>query len=137
MFCREAVAALRQENGANPEYPRILFFHLGSPKEGNQFLEAEWAEARAVSDPEAGFYDAFSFGRGRIGQIIGFAALRSGFQAWRKGHRLGKPVGDTRRMSGVVAIRDRQLIWRHEYRHGGDHPDFANIPAELERADPR
>lgn len=133
MFCREAVAELRRTSEADPEYPRVLLFHLGTPEEGDAFLGAAWPGARAVSDPDAEVYEAFSIGRGRIGQLLGPSVILRGLRALLGGHGVGKPVGDPLRMSGAVAIRDRSPIWSHTARHVGDHPDWAAIPAALPR----
>jgi len=31
-------------------------------------------------------------------------------------------------MRGVFLVRGDAILWRHEFRHAGDEPDFANLP---------
>ena len=46
----------------------------------------------------------------------------------KKGHGIGKPVGDPWIMPGLFLTRaDGQILWRHRFEHAGDHPDFANL----------
>jgi hypothetical protein len=30
-------------------------------------------------------------------------------------------------MPGVFLVEDGRVVWQHDYRHAGDHPDFAAI----------
>ena len=126
MFCRETVQDVR---GASEErtFPPVLFFFQGSVEEGASFFERYWPEARAVSDPEKFFYGAFGIGRGRIGQLLGPRVIAAGFRAAFKGNWIGRPVGDPRVMPGLLLVENDRIVWRHDFEHAGDHPDFRGL----------
>jgi hypothetical protein len=127
-FCRETVADLRAA-AADPAYPPVLFFFQGSPTEGRAFLRRYWPEARAVADPDLAFYEAFGVDRGSLLQMFGPGVLAAGFRARRKGHGNGERSGDIYRMPGAFLVRGDEVLWRHEYKHAGDRPDFGAIAA--------
>jgi len=123
VFCRETVQDVRGAS-EDPTFPSVLFFFQGSPEEGAAFFERFWPEARAVSDPEKLFYDAFGIGRGRLGQLLGPRVIAAGLRAAFKGNWIGRPVGDPRVMPGVLLVENDCVIWHHDFEHAGDHPDF-------------
>jgi hypothetical protein len=128
IFCRETIAELRDASRARG-YPRVIFFFQGTPTEGRAFLRRDWPEARAVADVEHFFYEAFGVGRGSLLQLFGPGVLAAGLRARRKGFENGERSGDIFRMPGAFLVKDGAVLWRHRYRHAGDRPDFANIPA--------
>jgi hypothetical protein len=123
VFCRETVEDVRGASG-DPRYPAVLFFFQGSPEEGVAFFDRFWPEARAVSDAERFFYGAFGIGRGRLGQLLGPRAIAAGVRAAFKGNWIGRPVGDPRVMPGLLLAENDHIVWRHDFAHAGDHPDF-------------
>lgn len=127
-FCRETIADLRGVAEA-PRYPPVIFFFQGTPTEGRAFLRRYWPEARAIADPELVFYEAFGVDRGSLLQMFGPGVLAAGLRARRKGFENGERSGDIYRMPGAFLVKDGTVLWRHLYRHAGDHPDFASIPA--------
>ena len=131
-FCRETVADLREAASA-PGFPPVLFFFQGVPIEGRAFLRRYWPGARAVSDPELFFYEAFGLQRGSLLQLFGPAVFRAGRRARGKGHENGSRSGDIFRMPGAFLVERERVVWQHQYRHAGDHPDFRSLtaPAEL------
>jgi hypothetical protein len=38
-------------------------------------------------------------------------------------------------MPGLFLVKDDTILWRHRFRHAGDHPDFARIPNLLRTGD--
>jgi hypothetical protein len=126
-FCRETVAELR-EAASQPGYPPVLFFFQGSATEGRAFLRRYWPEARAVADPELYFYGAFGVNRGSLFQMYGPGVFLAGLRSRQKGHENGPRSGDIHRMPGAFLVRGDRVLWRHAYRHAGDHPDFRHIP---------
>ncbi len=130
IFCKEAVADLREAAEAAPAYPEILFFTQGSPRESRAFLR-EWPGARAVSDPELAFYEAFGIRRASLLEALGPAVFKARFRARAKGHANGPPDGDIWRMPGCLLVEDDRIVWRFEAEHAADHPDFTTIPALL------
>jgi AhpC/TSA antioxidant enzyme len=127
-FCRETIADLR-EASEDPEYPPVLFFFQGTATEGRAFLRRYWPGARAIADPELSFYEAFGVERGSLLQMFGPGVLSAGLRARRKGHGNGERSGDIYRMPGAFLVRGDEVLWRHQYRHAGDHPDFRALPA--------
>ncbi len=128
IFCKEAVADLRAAAEAAPSYPDILFFTQGTPRESRAFLRV-WPGARAVSDPEMAFYEAFGIRRASFLEALGPKVLRARSRAAAKGHRNGTRNGDIWRMPGCLLVRGQQVFWRFEPVHAAEHPDFTTIPA--------
>ena len=54
-------------------------------------------------------------------------------RAASKGHVLGKIVGDPLQMPGFFWVRGRDILWQHDFKHAGDHPDLAALPGLLEK----
>lgn len=105
-------------------------------EDGRHFFDHSWPEARAVADPDCVFYEAFGIQRGGMKELFSPGVLVCGLRAGRKGHRMGAPAGDTRMMPGLFLAAGDQILWRHEYKHAGDHPDFAalaRLPAAAKR----
>ena len=133
-FCRETISDLRAASEDVPDYPRVLFFFQGTSREGRAFLRHYWPEARAVSDPELEFYDAFGVTRGSFLQMLGPRVLLASRRASAKGHQNGERSGDIWRLPGLFVVAGDRILWRHEFRHAADHPDFAAIPTRLQPA---
>ena len=55
----------------------------------------------------------------------------AGARATLKGHVAGKAAGDPWTMPGLFVVQGDRVLWRHAYRHAGDHPNFARIPDRL------
>jgi len=128
IFCRETVSDLRELTEKDPDFPPVLFFTQGSGTEARVFLNRYWPTTRAISDPELEFYEAFGVQQGSLLQSIGPAVLLSTHRARSKGHKNGPREGDIWRMPGAFLVRGAEILWRHEFRHAADHPDFARVP---------
>jgi hypothetical protein len=50
-------------------------------------------------------------------------------RARAKGLESGERSGDIWRMPGVFLVVGARVIWSHEFRHAGDHPDWDRIPS--------
>jgi hypothetical protein len=118
---------LQQIASQHPAYPPIMFFYQGSVEEGEVFFRKLWPEARAVSDPEREFYNVFGIQRGGMKEMFGPEVWACGARAAQKGHFIGKPVGDPWVMPGLFLAHGERILWQHEFRHAGDHPDFLKI----------
>lgn len=127
LFCREMVQDIRQFAATTPDYPPVLFFYQGNGDEGKHFFDRYWPEARAVADSPKTFYTAFGIERGGLKEMLGPEVWACGIRAASKGHTGGIPVGDPWMMPGAFLVQGDQIIWRHTFRHAGDHPDFAKI----------
>lgn len=131
IFCKEAVADLRQAAEQAEDYPEILFFTQGSPRESRAFLR-DWPGARAVSDPELAFYEAFGIRRASFLEALGPKVLKAGRSAKARGFENGPRDGDVWRMPGCLLVEADRILWRYEPSHAADHPDFTTIPALTE-----
>jgi hypothetical protein len=131
VFCRETLTDLRAAAEARSEFPPVLFFFQGSPTEGRAFLRRYWPAARAVSDPELRVYAAFGVERGKLLRMFGPGVWAAKRRAEAKGLANGERSGDMFMMPGAFLVEGARVLWRHEYRHAGDHPDFARIPEIL------
>jgi hypothetical protein len=127
IFCRETIADLRQAAEADPEFPSVLFFTQGTSIEGRAFLRRYWPRARAVSDPNLGFYEAFEVRRAGWIEALGPKVFAARSRAVAKGHENGPRSGDVWRMPGIFLVEDARILWRFEPEHAADHPDFATL----------
>jgi len=107
--------------------------HPGTPDEGRSFFATRWPEARAVSDPAGSLYAAFGLGRGGVRQLLGPRVLWAGLKAALRGHGVGRPVGDPRRMSGWFLVADGAVAWSHAHEHAGAPRRWAELEGKLAR----
>ncbi len=113
---------------ADPDYPSLLFFYMGSVAEGEEFFARAWPEARAVSDPGKMFYRAFGLVRGGLSEVFGPRVMACSLRAASKGHIVGKVVGDPWQMPGLFLVQGADVLWTHDFAHIGDHPDLTALP---------
>lgn len=113
---------------ADPDYPSLLFFYMGSVDEGKEFFARAWPEARAVSDPSKGFYRAFGLERGSFSEVFGPGVMACSLRAASKGRLPGKVVGDPWQMPGLFVVQGPDVLWTHDFAHIGDHPDLTTLP---------
>lgn len=110
------------------KYPSILFFGQGDILETKEFFDGFWPEARAVSDKEHFFYQAFGLKQASLTTMLTPTAWVRVVETAFKGNFVGKFVGDIWMMPGVFLVKNESIIWQHDFKHTGDHPDFAKIP---------
>lgn len=133
-FCRELVKDLRIASetadgpGGERRYPKVVVVHGGTPEQGGDFLGDYWPGISAISDRDRRLADAFGLKRATLAQSFGPSVAACGLRAFRKGHRIGRPVGDVWAMSGVFLLsHEGEVLWEHRARHAGDHPDLARL----------
>ncbi len=112
---------------SKPDYPPVIFFYQAGVDEGREFFDRYWPEARAVSDPKQEFYRGFGLERGGIRQLFAPEVWVCGLRAAAKGHFIGAPAGDPFQMPGLFLAKGSSIVWKHDFKHAGDHPDFASI----------
>ena len=100
--------------------------HLGTAEEGEAFFGSRWPEVTALSDPEQRLYAAFGLGRGTLSRVVGPRALLASGRALFQGNFAGKPNGVVMVMSGAFLFRGDLVLWNHDYKHSGDHPDWTD-----------
>ena len=88
-----------------------------------------------MADAPRRLYAAFGIGQGGRREMFGPRVWFAGVRAALKGNAVGKAVGDPRTMPGLFLIKDDAILWRHGFRHAGDHPNFARIPNLLRTGD--
>ena len=111
--------------------------HQSTVEEGAALFADLWPEAQAIADPERRLYSLFGVERGTLCQMVSPGVVACGIRATVKGNFGGRAIGDPQLMPGLFAIKNEQIVWQHDFRHAGDHPDFATIPALIERANGR
>jgi hypothetical protein len=84
-----------------------------------------------VADAPRRLYAAFGIGQGGKRQMFGPGVWLAGARAALKGHAGGEAAGDPWTMPGLFLVKGHAILWRHAFRHAGDHPDFARIPDVL------
>ena len=129
IFCRETLTDLRTLHEQEAGFPRPLFFFQGSPTEGRALLRGSWPQLRAISDPKAEFYEGFDVQRGGLIKMFGPGVWSAKTRAETKGHRNGERMGDIWRMPGMFLTRGSSILWHHDFRHAGDHPDYQQLGA--------
>ncbi len=108
-------------------FPEVLFFHLAEVEEGEEILRQYWPEARAVSDPDKQFYRAFGRRQGSFNQLLGPRVVWAAAKSALKGNTPGRAQGDVRTMPGMFLARDGEIVWEHDFRYSGDHPDLGTV----------
>jgi len=95
---------------------------------GQQFFGRLWPEARAVSDWDKIFYDAFGIRHANLNEMAGPNTVMCAMRATVKGNFVTGVVGDPYTMPGIMFIRHQQILWSHNAQNIGDHPDWKTIP---------
>jgi hypothetical protein len=108
-------------------FPEVLFFHLAGVEEGEEILDHYWRGARAVSDPDRQFYRAFGLHRGSLNQLLGPRVVWAAARSALKGNAPGRAQGDVHTMPGMFLARDGEILWQHDFRFSGDHPDMEEV----------
>jgi len=132
IFCRELVKDLKRMSTAQPQYPPIIFFYQGTAAEGEAFFDNIWPEARAIDDVPKVYYDALGIERGGMKAMFGPEVWACGVRAAMKGNFIGWKTGDPWTMPGMFLVDGDRIIWQHDFRHAGDHPDLTQIPQVAE-----
>jgi hypothetical protein len=117
-------------------FPKVLFFHLSEVEEGAEILDQYWPGARAVSDPERQFYRAFGLHRGSFNQLLGPRVVWAAAKSAMKGNAPGRAQGDVRTMPGMFLMSRGEIVWQHDFRFSGDHPDLEEVARVADQIDP-
>jgi hypothetical protein len=94
---------------------------------GNTVLQSAWLGASGIADPERHLYDAFGVERGGMAQMLGPAVVACGIRATLKGNLIGRKDGDPWTLPTFVLVDGDRVLWRHDGRHAGDHPNWSEI----------
>ena len=106
---------------------RLVVVGNGKPFHARGFLEDYPIDALVLVDPDLKAYAAAGLRRGKA-ITLGFAAIRNGLRAFKKGFRQTSVKGDPWQQGGVFVVRkDGEVVYSHISQAAGDHPE----PREL------
>ncbi len=131
LFSQEWLSEIRQAGATDPAFPATLYFHLGTPEQGDVFFSTYAPEAHAVSDPRQRFYRALGVPRAAKLQLLDPRVWACGIRATRKGHTAATPVGDPFVMPGLFLVEGDCVTWKSIPDHMGELPKVADIPRLL------
>lgn len=117
----------------DPNYPRVIFIHQGTPARGAELFDALIDDVEALADVDGRLYELFDVRRGTMREMFGLRAWIRGLQAFSKGHFIGRKVGDPWTLPTTIAIANQHIVGEHRGAHAGDHPDVQALPALFER----
>jgi len=125
-FCREMVSDIAgRRRLIEAAGSSLAFVHLGTEEKAKAFFAYyKLDDVPRFSDPDARLYEAFGLVRAELRQYLNFESLYRTLTAWSKGHFVGRPVGDVKRMPGVFLIHNSEI--RKAFRHDlvSDRPDY-------------
>lgn len=124
------MAELREKKEWN-----LIFVAMAAPEEAAEFRAKMESPHRFLCDPEAKLYDAFGLKRGGVKQMFNAHSFKRGFEAVRKGHGVGAPVGDPWRLGGTFVLdMTGRVRWEHRNEDAGDNAQLDELERALVRA---
>ena len=126
VFCREALADLRERRGEiESAGVRLALVHMGDDASLASIAEKYGVgDVSRVSDTERRLYQALELRRGEFRQLFGPMVWIRGFAAWRRGHKVGRMVGDGFQMPGVFLIERGRVVRAYRHQSAADRPDY-------------
>ncbi|WP_246032059.1 SelL-related redox protein [Leptospira fluminis] len=128
IFCRECVSDLRDLADSIPAFPPVLFVFPEEVRMGEEFFQRHWPEASAIADPRAGFFGLAGLEDGNFLELAGPEVWGSALRAVAKGNFYGVQGQHLLQMPGAFLVLKDRILWKHKYRHIGDHPDWTKLP---------
>ena len=107
---------------------RLALVHQ-APDEQAAELFAKYGldDVARFSDPQGELYERYHLGRGRLGQLLGPRVLWRALRSFFRGHGVGKPVGDPRRMPGAFLIDKGAIRRAFRPERVSDRPDYLEL----------
>jgi hypothetical protein len=127
VFCRETVSDLRKLSEERDDFPRVLFISEAAKIEVQAFLRRYWPTASAIADPAGDVYADFGIGKSVL-KTFSPRVFVATARALAKGNERGPTDGNVFRMPGAFLIDADEIVWKHDFRHAGEQPDFAQLP---------
>jgi hypothetical protein len=112
----------------NLSSPDVLFVFPATVEEGADFFNEFWPEARGVSDPNGHLYQGMGVSKASLREMFGPGVWLRFLKAKRKGHSVGKVVGNPWLLPGLFLVHKGEICWSWRCRNIADHPDFSAIP---------
>ncbi len=123
MFCREQLVELRSR-AADLEARGVVPVPvvMATPEQSRLFWTSLELPFRAACSGDGAAHKAFGLRRGGPFALFGFRVLKRGLEAFRKGFRNGKPVGDVFVLPGAFVVDAKGRVVVASYgAHAGDH----------------
>ncbi|WP_039947772.1 SelL-related redox protein [Leptospira fainei] len=128
IFCRETVADLRLMAESMPAFPPVLFIYPDMARDGEEFFQRFWPEASAIADPKTILFRLAELHDGGFLELAGPEVWVSALRAVTKGNFYGVQGQHLLQMPGAFLVLKDRILWKHTYRHIGDHPDWTKLP---------
>ncbi len=129
-FHREALSDLVVARPAlNEAGVGLAIVHMGDQLEmGKKGRDCPLTDVARFSDPQRKLYREFGLEHGRLGQLLGPAVWKRGFQSCvLDGEGVGPLGGDGFQMPGVFVICRGQRLVSYRHKHAGDRPDYTKL----------
>ena len=107
---------------------RLALVHLAPDEQAAElFAEHGLDDVARFSDPQGELYAKYHLGRGGLRQILGPRVLWRALRALFKGHGVGRPVGDPRRMPGAFLLDQGAIKRAFRPDTVSDRPDYEEL----------
>jgi hypothetical protein len=113
---------------SDPGFPTPIFVFMGTPDEGEAFLDDHWPGASGIADVDKVLYEAFSVPRSGWREMFGLGPWIAGIRATLKGKLIGRRHGDPWTLPVFAVVDGDEIQWHYVGSHAGDHPSFGSIP---------
>lgn len=124
---------LRQVSEKVAAFPRVVFVHMGTLRQSEEFFSKYWPAALGLGDPQQQLYRRFGIGIGRVQQFFQPAVWKAFLAA--RSHGIGLPNGNTMRNPGAFLIQRGQVVWTQPIEHFGTLVNVAAIREVLAKPD--
>ncbi|MEM1135092.1 MAG: SelL-related redox protein [Bacteroidota bacterium] len=130
-FCKEALGDLAKEKDClEQQYKvKIAFVHMADEQYAASYFKQYGLEnAYRISDPTCSLYKSFELGRANFAQVFGWENWKRGAAAFfKKGHGVGKLVGDGFRMPGVFLLHRSKILQSYKHKTAADLPPYESL----------
>lgn len=126
MFCREALADLAKLRQTLAERgTQLAFIHMGNQEQGQALLTRYGlGDVPHFSDPETRVYRAFGLRRAGWELFFNVRLWPRALRAMRKGHGIGRMIGDVFQMPGVFLLWRGTILRTFRHEAAADQPDY-------------
>ena len=103
---------------------------MGSTEQGaTVFARYGLGDVPHFSDQDCLLYRAFGLERASLGRFLTWGIVKRGAEAFRKGHFVGRIVGDALRMPGVFLLYNSRVLRAYRHTNPYDRPDYEALAA--------
>lgn len=106
---------------------------MATPEQSRLFWASLELPFRAACSGDGAAHKVFGLRRGGFFALFGFRVLKRGIEAFRKGFRSGKPVGDVLVLPGTFVVDAAGRVVVAAYgAHAADHPTADALLASVD-----